>query len=54
MPRDAQIGVAASLLACRDGAVSDGNVDPERFGVILGADRICGSIGDMLPRIVSA
>ena len=49
MPRDAQIGVAASLLACRDGAVSDGNVDPERFGVILGADRICGSIGDSAP-----
>ena len=49
MPRDAQIGVSASLLACRDGSVCDGGVDPERFGIILGAERICGSIPESAP-----
>lgn len=49
MPRDAQIGVAASLLACRDAGVRNGQVDPQRFGIILGADRICGSIADSAP-----
>ncbi len=43
MARDAQFGVAASVLASRDAGVS-GNVDPERFGVILGADRISNSL----------
>lgn len=44
MARDAQLGIAASVLACQDAAVSSGAVDPERFGVVLGADRICGSV----------
>jgi 3-oxoacyl-[acyl-carrier-protein] synthase II len=39
MSRDAQFGVAAALLACRDAALG-GQVAPERLGVILGADRI--------------
>lgn len=44
MSRDAQLGVAASVLAARDAGIEDGLIDPERFGVILGADRICSPI----------
>jgi 3-oxoacyl-[acyl-carrier-protein] synthase II len=43
MSRDAQLGVAASTLACRDAGIG-GQVDPERFGVVLGADAICSPI----------
>ncbi len=44
MSRDAQLGIAASVLACQEAGISDGGVDPERFGVVFGADRICGSV----------
>ena len=44
MARDSQFGVAASILACEDAAIGPGGLDPERFGVILGADRICSSL----------
>jgi 3-oxoacyl-[acyl-carrier-protein] synthase II len=44
MARDAQIGVAASVLAGQDAGIVTGRVDPERFGVVLGADRICSSL----------
>jgi 3-oxoacyl-[acyl-carrier-protein] synthase II len=40
MARDSQLGVAASVLACQDAAISLGSVDPDRFGVVLGADSI--------------
>jgi len=40
MSRDAQFGVAASTLACHDARIARGTVDPERFGVVLGADRV--------------
>jgi len=40
MCRDAQLGVAAAMLACRDAALSAGAVEPERLGVVLGADTI--------------
>jgi len=46
MLRDAQFGVSASVLACRDAHLNGESVDPERFGVILGADRICGSVDE--------
>ena len=46
MARDAQLGVAASTLACQDAGVAGGVVNPERFGVVLGADRIAGSAHD--------
>ena len=46
MARDAQFGIAATELACRDSGIAPGVVDPDRFGVVLGADRICGSIED--------
>ena len=44
MSRDAQLGIAASALACRDAGISAGKFDPERFGVVLGADHICSPI----------
>ena len=43
MCRDAQLGVAAAALACESAGISAGAVDPERFGVVLGADRICSA-----------
>jgi 3-oxoacyl-[acyl-carrier-protein] synthase II len=44
MARDTHLGVAASILACRDANIVPGGVEPERFGVILGADRICNDL----------
>ncbi len=46
MCRDSQLGIAAAVLACRDAGIEDGSIDPERFGVVLGADRICSSLED--------
>ncbi len=46
MARDSQLGVAASTLACQDAGIAEGAVGPERFGVVLAADRICGSVQD--------
>lgn len=43
MARDAQLAVAAALLACRDAGIP-GAVDPDRLGVILGADRISNTL----------
>lgn len=39
MSRDAQLGLAAARLACSDAGLREGAVDPQRFGVVLGADR---------------
>ncbi len=49
MCRDTQLGVAAARLACRDAGIETGKIDPERFGVVLGADRICTSLDDSEP-----
>ncbi len=46
MARDAQLGIAASVLACQEAGIVPGSIDPERFGIVLGADRICGSIAE--------
>jgi 3-oxoacyl-[acyl-carrier-protein] synthase II len=48
MSRDAQLGIAASVLACRDAGVEKGNVDPERMGVVLGADQICAPLSESI------
>jgi 3-oxoacyl-[acyl-carrier-protein] synthase II len=45
MSRDAQLGVAAGVLAWRDAGIG-GHVDPERLGVVLGADQICAPIAE--------
>ena len=44
MSRDAQLGVAAAGLACREAGIVRGTVAPERFGVVLGGDQICSPI----------
>ena len=49
MCRDAQFGVAAARLACRDAGLGPGQIDPQRFGVVLGADRICTALDDSEP-----
>jgi len=49
MARSAQLGVAASSLAMEDAGLPPGAVDPERFGVVLGADAICYEINDSWP-----
>lgn len=38
MSRDIQFGVAAADLARSDAGLTEGQVDPERFGVVFGAD----------------
>ncbi len=40
MCRDIQLGVASSSLAVKDARISDGLLDPERFGVVFGAGRM--------------
>lgn len=49
MLRDAQLGVAASIMACEEAGVAIGNVDPDRVGVIFGADRMSGPLDDSGP-----
>jgi 3-oxoacyl-[acyl-carrier-protein] synthase II len=44
MSRDAQLGIAASLLASRDAGIKAGGINPERIGTILGADQICARV----------
>ena len=46
MARDTQLGVAAAQLAWEDARLQAGWVDPERIGVVLGADRICNPVPD--------
>lgn len=46
MSRDAQLGIAASVLAAQDAGLAAGAVAPERFGIVLGADRMCGAVED--------
>jgi len=49
MSRDAQVGRAAAALACGDAGLGAGKVDPERFGVVLGADRACLDLDECVP-----
>ena len=49
MCRDAQLGVAAAGLACRDAGLEPSKIDQNRFGVVLGADRICTPLDDSEP-----
>lgn len=55
MSRDIQIGFVAAALACRQAGLvtggEDRNVDPERFGVVFGADLIASEIDELLDTI---
>ncbi|MHB1035308.1 MAG: beta-ketoacyl-[acyl-carrier-protein] synthase family protein [Pirellulales bacterium] len=44
MVRAAQLGMAAAELACRDGRIGDGSIDPDRLGVVLAADTLCNPL----------
>ncbi len=46
MCRDAQLGMAAATLACQDAGLKAGCVDPLRYGIVLGADRISNTLAD--------
>jgi 3-oxoacyl-[acyl-carrier-protein] synthase II len=47
MSRDIQLGFAAADLAMGDAALAVGGVEPERFGVVFGADMIYADIEDL-------
>lgn len=47
MSRDIQLGFAAAELACRQAGVKPGVVDPERLGVIYGADMIAAELPEL-------
>lgn len=49
MARDAQLGVAAAMLAWKNAGLETAGLDPDRVGVVLGADRICGALEDSEP-----
>lgn len=50
MSRDMQLGVAASFLAREDAGLSPDQIDPDRFGVVFGADRICDELKNCVIR----
>lgn len=47
MSRDIQLGFAAAELACQQAGVHPGSVDPERLGVIFGADMIACELPEL-------
>lgn len=47
MARDAQFAVASAELACDDARLTEGSVDPERIGVVFGADRIRNELAEI-------
>ncbi|NLS97267.1 MAG: beta-ketoacyl-[acyl-carrier-protein] synthase family protein [Planctomycetaceae bacterium] len=49
MSRDIQMGFVAADKAWTDSAIADGSVDPDRFGVIFGADLIAVELAEMEP-----
>jgi 3-oxoacyl-[acyl-carrier-protein] synthase II len=47
MSREIQIGFAAADLALADAAIAEGNLEPERFGVVFGNDMIYADLEDL-------
>lgn len=47
MSRDGQFAVTATDLACADAGLAEGAVDPDRCGVIYGADRIRNELDEV-------
>ena len=48
MSRDIQFGVSAADMACTHAGIESGAVDPERFGVVFGADMILCPLDDVV------
>jgi 3-oxoacyl-[acyl-carrier-protein] synthase II len=49
MPHTAQLAVAAARLALDEGGLRPGDVDPRRFGVMMGTGIVPGDVGDLGP-----
>lgn len=47
MSRDIQLGVAAAELACKQAKLADSPMDPERLGIVFGADMIACQIDEL-------
>ena len=47
MSRDIQLAVAAADLACTEAGLAQGAPDPDRFGVVFGADMIAVELGEL-------
>lgn len=47
MSRDAQFAVTAADLAWEDAGLGDGTLDPDRVGVVVGADRVRNEFSDI-------
>jgi 3-oxoacyl-[acyl-carrier-protein] synthase II len=47
MSREIQVGFAAAQMACQHAGIGSGSVDPERMGVIFGADMIYGDLAEL-------
>lgn len=47
MCREVQMGVAAAALAMNDAHLSEGVVDPDRFGVVFGGEMHYGELGEL-------
>ena len=51
MSRDIQLGVAAATLAVEDAGITRGTVDPDRFGVEMGAGRMSTTPQELLEAV---
>jgi len=51
MSRDIQLGFAAADLACADAGLREHRADPDRSGVVMGADMIACELEEILPPI---
>jgi len=49
MSRDIQLAFVAAELACRQAGIAPGQVDPERLGVVFGADMISCELEELAP-----
>lgn len=49
MSRDTQLGIAAAEMACRDACFSRGTADPDRVGVLFGADVMRHEMSEIEP-----
>lgn len=47
MCREVQLGVAAAALAMRDAHLAEGQLDPQRFGVVFGGEMHYGELGEL-------
>ena len=48
MARDTQFGVAAADLACQHAGLAPGKLDPDRMGVVFGADSIATEVSESI------